>query len=476
LPHGKRIRIVLELDLEAMLPSVAVLVLLAEAQALALDTSGHVRRTQEAQAFASDESGHFRRSRVPVGEHVARVLEVFPAPENCGVLHGSKKRVSLVCGGIPRYPPTLVSMSQEKKTEYRKDMCSTNNSIEFAQEDLTVTVTKVSGGETCVYIPSSRVGNSMHREVWNSTHTMLLGDWNGKDFMSSQSRERAAKNNRAHLDIDENLMIVPFAHSNSVYMHALLDFLPHAYATIDWVKAKDLKILTGSSLQRRLLLATGLDRDFIASPVASEDQLLCVRKGRSIHVMETNLKDSHEYYYHRILNHRGIGQRVAAAMVSADAVSRLRGSPRSPTVVFLGRCNATARPMDNEDYAFKMVRSRMQAKGRKEELVRFCGDAMQLDVQAAVLSRATAIIGPHGGAMANLLYAAPGCSTHVIEFVQSTPFVSATEAPQGGYKSFFYRGMGAPFDYKLVLMDKSDANDRLNVRLADLATALDQIW
>jgi len=447
------------LGLEAMPARAVVLLLLAEAQ-----------------AFALDASGPFRRTRVPVGEHDARVLEVFPAQENCGMVHNSKKRVSSVCGGIPRYPPPLVSMSNEKVTEYKRAMCNTNSSTEFAQEDLTVTVTKVSGGETCVYIPSSRVGLSTHREVWNSTHTMLLGDRNGKDFLSSKSRERAASSDRKHVDIDEDIMIVPFAHSNSVYTHALLDFLPHAYATVDWVKAKNLKILTGSSLQRRLLLATGLDRDFVATPSASEDQLLCVRKGRSIHVMETTVKDSNEYYYHRILNHRGVGQRVAAAMVSADAASRLRGSPRGPAVVFLGRCNATSRPMDNEDDAFRLVQSTMKQKRRKEELVRLCGEAMQPEVQAAALSRATVVIGPHGGAMANLLYAAPGCSTHVIEFVQSTPFVSATEAPEGGYKSFFYHGMGAPFDYKLVLMDKSNATERLKVRLGDLATALDHIW
>merc|ERR1719382_1617759 len=173
--------------------------------------------------------------------------------------------------------------------------------------------------------------------------------------------------------------------------------------------------------------------------------------------METNLADkaSHEYYYHRTLGYRGVGQRIAAAMVSADISDRLRGTSRLPTVVFLGRCGAAARAMDNEDNAFKMVQQTMEKKGRPEQLVRFCGEAGKPEVQAAELSRATAVIGPHGGAMANLLYATPGCNTHIIEFVQSTPFIppGQNQAPQGRYKSFYYYGMGAPFDYKLVLMD-----------------------
>ena len=48
--------------------------------------------------------------------------------------------------------------------------------------------------------------------------------------------------------------------------------------------------------------------------------------------------------------------------------------------------------------------------------------------------------------------------------------------PQGRYMSFFHQGMGAPLDYKLVLMDKSNATERLHVRLDDLAMALDHIW
>ncbi|CAK0812328.1 unnamed protein product [Prorocentrum cordatum] len=316
----------------------------------------------EAQAFALDASGSFRRTRVPVGEHDARVLEVFPAQENCGMVHNSKKRVSSVCGGIPRYPPPLVSMSNEKVTEYKRAMCNTNSSTEFAQEDLTVTVTKVSGGETCVYIPSSRVGLSTHREVWNSTHTMLLGDRNGKDFLSSKSRERAASSDRKHVDIDEDIMIVPFAHSNSVYTHALLDFLPHAYATVDWVKAKNLKILTGSSLQRRLLLATGLDRDFVATPSASEDQLLCVRKGRSIHVMETTVKDSNEYPVDPEpprgrpasgCRHGQRGRRVAPPRLAEGAGGGVPGALQR---------DLDHRPMDNEDDAFRLVQSTMKQK------------------------------------------------------------------------------------------------------------------
>lgn len=452
-----------------MLPAVAILVLIAETRALTLE---------------SESSGNpFRRNRIPVGEHEARPLAAFPAPRNCGMNLNSKKRESAVCGGIQRYPPTLVSNSKDKVSEYSNVVCNTHDGWETPQEDMTVTMTEVSGGEVCAYTPSSKVGYSMHREVWNNSHTMLLGDWANKEFMTSNNRKKASENKRMKKDLDEDLMIVPYAHFHGIYAHSLLDFLPQAYATVDYVKARGLKILTGSNLQKRLLLATGLDRDFISSAMAVEDQLVCLRKGRSIHVMETNMADktAHEYYYHRMIGYRGVGQRIAAAMVAADTSGRLRGTSRLPTVVFLGRCGAAARAMDNEDNAFKMVEQTMEKKGRPEQLVRFCGDAGQPEVQAAALSRATAVVGPHGGAMANLLYVNPGCNTHIIEFVQSAPFVppGAGQAPQGRYKSFYYYGIGAPLDYKLVLMDKvsgKNNTESLHVRLGDLKMALDRIW
>lgn len=465
-----------------MLPAVAALVLLAGARALTLEQS-----LARSQGTSSEQGapGEFRRNRIPAGEHEAKPLAAFPAPENCGVNHKSKARESVTCGvgGPARYPPTLVSISKEKVSDYKKIMCNTSDGWEYPQEDIMVTVTQVSGGEVCAYTPSSKVGYSMYREVWNHTHTMLLGDWKDRDFMTSKNREKAAKNKRAKTDLDEDLMIVPYAHFGSIYAHSLLDFLPQAYATVDYVRAKGLKILTGSNLQRRLLLATGLSRDFISSAMSAEDQLMCLSQGRSAHIMETNLaaKTSHEYFYHRTLGYRGVGQRIAAAMVATDVSDRLRGSPRQPTVVFLGRCGAGARAMDNEDNAFTMVQTLLEKKGRPELLVRFCGESGKPELQAAALSRATAVIGPHGGAMANLLYANPGCNTHIIEFVQSTPFVppGVGQAPQGRYKSFYYYGMGAPFDYKLVLMDKvtkPNNTDSLHVRLGDLQDALNHIW
>lgn len=421
----------------------------------------------------------FQRGEVHVGEHEANTLKVFPAVAPCGVDHSTTQ--GAVCGKAgpaARYPPVLVSLDRTKVAEYHEAVCETSQGWEYAQKDLAVTVTKVSGGETCVYIPSSRVGYSMHREVWNSTHAMLLGDWENRHFMSAPERESATKNKRSKMDIDDDLMIVPYAHFHTIYAHSLLDFLPQAYVTFDLVNEHKLKILIGSNLQRRLLMSTGLDSRRITSPMAQEDQVLCVRNGRSIYVMETNLKDRHAYYYHRILGYRGVGQQVAAAMVGADLSSRLRGTSRRPAVVFLGRCGAAARRMDNEDAAFSMVEFMMKRKGRNEELVRFCGDGGQPDAQAATLSRATAVVGQHGGAMANLLYLTPGCSTRIIEFVQPTPFIPPGQnpAPQGRYKSFYYFGAGAPFDYRLVLMDQPNATASLHVRLDDLAKALNEIW
>mmetsp|Transcript_82941 Transcript_82941/g.216483 ORF Transcript_82941/g.216483 Transcript_82941/m.216483 type:complete len:314 (+) Transcript_82941:1-942(+) len=302
-----------------MLSRVAAFVVLVEAKAL------------KPVADDLEQTHPFQRDQLHVGEHQAETLTVIPAVTPCGVNHNTTQ--SAVCGEIAptaRYPPVLVSLDSTRVAAYHDTVCKTSHGWEYAQEDLAVTVTKVSGGETCVYIPSSRVGYSMHREVWNSTHAMLLGDSAGRQFMSASERESVTKNKRSKMDIDEDLMIVPYAHFPTIYAHSLLDFLPQAYVTFDLVNANKLKILVGSNLQRRLLLATGLSSRRIASPTAQEDQALCVRSGRSVYVMETNLKDRHAYYYHRMLGYRGVGQQVAAAMVRTDLSSRLSGSPPPP--------------------------------------------------------------------------------------------------------------------------------------------------
>lgn len=119
-----------------------------------------------------------RRYRVQPGSHEPVVLRTYHAPVPCGL--DRRSGVSSVCGAhSKRFPPTLFAGYAERE-RYRKAMCDLDDGVEMEQLNLSFAVTKVSGGETCVYMPSSKVGFGMYREVWNSTHTILLGDWEGK--------------------------------------------------------------------------------------------------------------------------------------------------------------------------------------------------------------------------------------------------------------------------------------------------------
>ena len=109
------------------------------------------------------------------------------------------------------------------------------------------------------------------------------------------------------------------------------------------------------------------------------------------------------------------------------------GRPKRDRVVMLSR-GAADSFLSNLDAVRKVLRSR----GLPFEEV----DASQLSVKALVhkLARARIIVGVHGGQMANVIFAQADRNTSVIE-------IAGRQVP---FKSYYYDGMAAAFDYHLV--------------------------
>jgi len=79
------------------------------------------------------------------------------------------------------------------------------------------------------------------------------------------------------------------------------------------------------------------------------------------------------------------------------------------------------RTLVNQAEILAKVRALMREYDRPERLVVYTGENMTFADQFSLFSSATVIIGPHGSAMANVIWSSssPGCSkpVHVIEFV-----------------------------------------------------------
>merc|ERR1719321_343308 len=126
--------------------------------------------------------------------------------------------------------------------------------------------------------------------------------------------------------------------------------------------------------------------------------------------------------------------------------------------------------IQNQDEALERVRAVMKEVDSREELVAFCDNEKSFAEVIGAVRRAKVVIGDHGGAITNLLFAIPSCDTHVIELTSS-----AAKGKGGApYPTHYTGGAGALFSYKLVLMEDKHAHTR--IKLDDFETALRQVW
>ena len=189
---------------------------------------------------------------------------------------------------------------------------------------------------------------------------------------------------------------------------------------------------------------------------------------------------------------------------TASMISRVRpvGTPprAGQLVVYYSRADLSRRrlPFANEALVLSTIRERMRAHARAETLVTFTGRGETFADQFRTFSRASVVVGAHGGGMMNVVWMQPSSARwadggapspaaprltgspctlpHVVEFVCGARS-SRVQAGCPFRKSVFTYFGGAPWvNFHHVLFEATSSSSRTLVNASDVARALDAVW
>mmetsp|Transcript_38241 Transcript_38241/g.114465 ORF Transcript_38241/g.114465 Transcript_38241/m.114465 type:complete len:345 (-) Transcript_38241:50-1084(-) len=129
------------------------------------------------------------------------------------------------------------------------------------------------------------------------------------------------------------------------------------------------------------------------------------------------------------------------------------------------------------------VRAAMERHGRKETLVFFTGSdettgkILPFREQFDTFRRASAVIGPHGSGLANVIWTdpfPPGCGDRVkmLEFIPG----SDSAHVQKLYNGYYWNMRGMPLEWHQITYTPDSTQEVTRVRLPDLEKALDDMW
>jgi len=141
------------------------------------------------------------------------------------------------------------------------------------------------------------------------------------------------------------------------------------------------------------------------------------------------------------------------------------------TVLFLQRCSSS-RSIANEQAALALSSKVLLSANRPHELISICAGWEDVLEQVKQVRAAGLVVGEHGGALANVLFALPG--TGIIEFVGNAAAHVGLEGVWPPYKSYWYGGAGAAFSFFRVVLYEPDFAGTWQLRLGDLEIAVQQ--
>eukprot|EP00435_Cladocopium_sp_Y103_P008863 s1627_g2.t1 len=284
--------------------------------------------------------------------------------------------------------------------------------------------------------------------------------------------------------VSENILVLSSLRTppGMEYQHALLDLLGAAFTMLEQLRKSNMKLVVHAPIHVQLLRSLGVpSTQLIEIPITSwEDQkLLCVSPGHTLTLWRTGRDGGSELpvldyadpriygdYWWRLPGYRLVPEISEAFVAAADWAEEARRE----TVVFLQRCTER-RQLANEQEALAAVSKILVASKHDFELSTFCPGREGFWEQLRRVRSARLIIGEHGGAMANMLLARNG--TGVIELVGSPGAQVGLKGDFPPYKSFWYGGAGAAFDfYRVVLYEAMDHG--LTARVEDLQLAVQQ--
>lgn len=290
--------------------------------------------------------------------------------------------------------------------------------------------------------------------------------------------------------VDHDVLVISSSHlpAGMEYQHTLLDFLPAAWTVAKILKGSSKRLVTHIPIQRAMLQYLGIsEANMLELPFPKHGQafLLCTAPHKILQIWRTGRGDGGELptkhyrrggfadFWHRLLNYQ-VGHELSDAIAKNAGwmEDALEGNQQ---ITFLQRC-VVRRRLANEQEALALTSRALIASNRSEGLMSLCAGRLTWLEQVSQVRKSALIMGAHGGAIANILFARPG--TGVIEIVGSPKAAKIIDAKGEWkwppYKSHWYGGAGASLSFFRVVLYEPNAAAKLEVRLDDLEEALQQ--
>jgi hypothetical protein len=155
-------------------------------------------------------------------------------------------------------------------------------------------------------------------------------------------------------------------------------------------------------------------------------------------------------------------------------------------VIFYNRAGTSrTRILDStqQEQVMAIIRAAMDRHGLKDqEIVIFSGkdtngDQVPIDEQFQIFRRASAVIGPHGSGISNMIWTNPnpkGCEarTKILEFVPGADVAQVHVLYAGYYRSF----RALPLDYHELFYQIPSTDTHTFINLTELENGLNEIW
>ena len=149
-----------------------------------------------------------------------------------------------------------------------------------------------------------------------------------------------------------------------------------------------------------------------------------------------------------------------------------------------GKGTKHGRKLDKEQEkdVIKIIVDKMHEHGRTENLVVYNGlntdgSPMSIGEQYNLFRPASAVIGPHGSGLANIIWTNPTPET-CEDRVKVLEFISGTDSAhvQQLFHSYYHMLWGLPLDWHHITYASNSTGEDTYLRLPDLEVALDVIW
>jgi hypothetical protein len=353
--------------------------------------------------------------RVPLGR-----LPSLRALQTEELLQTVNNRQKITINSLSEVPANLLS-TREIKTVMRRPRSIRYNVDKFGWFPQLSTA-------FLLHLPGGFIGDNV---VFDDDRYYRFGRW----WMGSDWQGYAGTQSIRHIDAGISIA----AWGGEAFQHFIMDVLPTLAGVIDLLEAPEFehfKIVShhkGSKMAQWFWDKLGLSDRIEQKPLHAKEGFVIHADSVLYSQYMPSLGEIGMYPRHQL---RPIQRRLGLLeLVKQDRV------------IFLQRPDNFSRRVANQDILLARVRQALAGTGLELEV--FEGPMLEVQDDVARFRRAKIILGPHGGAMANIVFAQPGA--HIIEFL---PIYRMYREGQDSRAMFWGLAQAAGLDYWTVEPDK----------------------